>query len=399
MYRSNLTERPDVVVPFQRKTTALTTERFIGLCRAAHTVEYDYSRVDYQGGHNYITIGCPTHGFFEQVARYHRSGQGCSFCKWQKKTKTQEGFLAKCQTAHGDKFDYSQITYERRSQVLTLSCPQHGEFTVKAGPHMDGHGCLPCGLRARLSNLEDFLVRARATHGDTYDYSKTVYVNANVKATFICSLHGEFEQTPMGHLQGCGCPACALIGRTATAEERKQRLWVAHGDRYDFSKVSYENLASHIKVEVVCREHGSFFSSWGNLSVGRGCPRCHTPSVGEVRIAAFLDDAGISYKPQKRFDDLRGKRNIPLSFDFYLPDLNMLIEYDGAQHYDFRIFKLFSPNATLEQFDEMQMRDRRKTAYALDNGFRFLRIPHTEFQRLQQALEEAGVLPSLKAVG
>ena len=56
----------------------------------------------------------------------------------------------------------------------------------------------------------EFINRARVTHGQTYDYSKTVYVNQNSGLTVTCPRHGDFSTTPQCHLNGCGCPSCAL---------------------------------------------------------------------------------------------------------------------------------------------------------------------------------------------
>lgn len=56
---------------------------------------------------------------------------------------------------------------------------------------------------------ETFIEKAREIHGDTYDYSKTEYVNIKTKVCIICPEHGEFWQEPRHHLEGRGCPICA----------------------------------------------------------------------------------------------------------------------------------------------------------------------------------------------
>jgi hypothetical protein len=55
---------------------------------------------------------------------------------------------------------------------------------------------------------EEFINRAIAIHGNKYDYSKVVYVNSTTDVCIICPIHGEFWQTPSGHLQGRGCKDC-----------------------------------------------------------------------------------------------------------------------------------------------------------------------------------------------
>lgn len=55
---------------------------------------------------------------------------------------------------------------------------------------------------------DSFIAEARAKHGDRYDYSKVNYVNSATKVCIICPEHGEFLQSPSGHLGGNGCPKC-----------------------------------------------------------------------------------------------------------------------------------------------------------------------------------------------
>lgn len=55
---------------------------------------------------------------------------------------------------------------------------------------------------------EEFIKRARAIHGDKYDYSKVEYINIKTKVCIICPEHGEFWQVPAEHLRGRGCKDC-----------------------------------------------------------------------------------------------------------------------------------------------------------------------------------------------
>jgi len=80
---------------------------------------------------------------------------------------------------------------------------------------MKGHGCMLCaaknrGINQRLSNKE-FIEIAINKHGDFYNYSSINYIDWITKIKIICPIHGEFEQTPSSHLQGCGCQKCAYI--------------------------------------------------------------------------------------------------------------------------------------------------------------------------------------------
>lgn len=68
-----------------------------------------------------------------------------------------------------------------------------------------GEFCLVCQKRL---TTEEFITKARAVHGDKYDYSKAEYINNHKKVCIICPAHGEFWQKPNNHLNGHGCSSC-----------------------------------------------------------------------------------------------------------------------------------------------------------------------------------------------
>ena len=55
---------------------------------------------------------------------------------------------------------------------------------------------------------EQFVAKAREIHGDKYDYSKVVYVNAKTKVCVTCKEHGDFWITPDHLTRGKGCNLC-----------------------------------------------------------------------------------------------------------------------------------------------------------------------------------------------
>lgn len=119
---------------------------------------------------------------------------------------------------------------------------------------------------------EEFITRARAVHGDKYDYSKTVYRRSSEKVCIICPIHGEFWQTPGNHLSGKGCRACAG-NEPYTTETFIEAAKKAHGDKFDYSKVEYKS--AHTPVTIVCRRCGRVFQQdpMAHLD-GRGCAHC-----------------------------------------------------------------------------------------------------------------------------
>lgn len=88
---------------------------------------------------------------------------------------------------------------------------------------------------------ELFIQKATEVQGDKYDYSKTEYVNEKTKVIIICKEHGEFQQVPYSHLQGCGCNLCGINLRTKnqsyTIQEFINKSRIIHEGKYDYSKV------------------------------------------------------------------------------------------------------------------------------------------------------------------
>ena len=130
---------------------------------------------------------------------------------------------------------------------------------------------------------KEFIRKALRVHGDEdkYDYSKSKYINAKTKTTIICSIHGDFLQTPNDHLSGYGCPKCAGNIKSNT-EEFIEKARKIHGDKFDYSKANYIN--NRTKVCIICPEHGEFWQTPHDHLAGKGCYKCGREIIIESRI-------------------------------------------------------------------------------------------------------------------
>lgn len=72
-----------------------------------------------------------------------------------------------------------------------------------------------------MSSIEKFIADSIKTHGDRYNYSKSVYVKCSENVTIICSIHGDFVQLPRNHANGANCPKCAAEARAVSAKSRR----------------------------------------------------------------------------------------------------------------------------------------------------------------------------------
>ena len=198
--------------------------------------------------------------------------------------QTTQDFIEKARKIHGDKYDYSCTEYKGARYNVDIRCKIHGVFTQIATNHLSGKGCKECSrtkvAKDQTSNIEEFIGKARNIHGDKYDYSLVDYVNNHTQVEIICKEHGNFLQAPNGHLSGRGCKEC---GKEKSIEDIKSRLMLlkdefikraseVHGNKYDYSSVDYKDTRT--KIEIICKEHGSFFQSPNKHMQGRGCPTC-----------------------------------------------------------------------------------------------------------------------------
>ena len=141
-----------------------------------------------------------------------------------------------------------------------------------------------------------------------------------------------------------------------------------HNNFYDYFKSDFTTVAS--KVIIICPIHGDFPQTPNNHLKGVGCPTCSS-SKGEKKISKLLDDFGINYIKQKKFKDCKDKNC--LSFDFYLPNHNIIIEYDGRQH--FESFEIFGG---YEKFLITKKHDEIKNEYCRNKNIKLIRISYKD---------------------
>lgn len=105
---------------------------------------------------------------------------------------------------------------------------------------------------------------------------------------------------------------------------------------------------------------------------------CLSKSVGEKKVKTQLELLQIKFKREKTFKDcINPKTGRKLRFDFYLPDYNCCIEYDGFTH-----FVASGGWNTEENLAGIQYRDNIKNTFCKDNNIRLVRIPCTDFNEI-----------------
>jgi DNA-directed RNA polymerase subunit RPC12/RpoP len=232
---------------------------------------------------------------------------------------------------------------------------------------------------ARL-DIEDFKTKAAEIHKGKYDYSKVLSIKNNrEKVLIICPIHGEFPQTPHNHLSGQGCPYCSPWSMPKTKENFIKEAREIHGYKYDYTYVEYKRLTN--KVKIVCKKCGNIFEqSASSHLAGAGCPHC-IQSRGETRVRLTLDKLRVKYEEQKIFQTpiAPGQKHL-FRVDFFVPGKNLIIEYNGEQHYIARRI------VTKKSLERQQKRDEALRRFCKEANIDLLEIPYTDFKNIDSIL-------------
>ena len=124
-----------------------------------------------------------------------------------------EYFINQAKEVHGNKYDYSLVEYKDIYTKVKIICPVHGEFFQIPVGHLTGRNCIKCGdlKRGKHNKLTtfSFIEKVNIIHSYKYDYQLVKYIKNSIKIKILCPIHNEFEQLPMCHMRGYGCPKCA----------------------------------------------------------------------------------------------------------------------------------------------------------------------------------------------
>lgn len=348
---------------------------FIEKANKVHKNKYKYDKVKYVNSYTKVTITCPKHGDFEQAPHGHLDGNGCTKCIYINKrmeyVTNLEQFIEQANKIHDFVYEYNKSTYINNHTKLIITCPRHGDFIQKPNDHLCGSGCSKCGnekKRVKKSDTKErFIEKAIKAHGNRYNYDKVIYVNNHTKIIINCSVHGDFEQLPSNHKNGSNCPACVNCARHTT-ESFVAKANIVHDNKYKYDKTTYNG--NREKLIITCKTHGDFEQAAHSHLSGRCCPSCND-SKGEAAIAEILDMFNFKYERQKKYIDCKNIRSLP--FDFFLPEFDLLIEFDGEQH-----FRPIAAWGGQEKFEKTVANDKIKTEYCAINGKKLLRIRYDE---------------------
>lgn len=288
--------------------------------------------------------------------------------------------------------DYTFISYNYDNNQLSLSliCNKHNiKYDCLYSNFKKGKRCYQCGLEKRIEskriNQENKFKEQLKNISDGKFKLIDRYITNNEEVEIYHQTCGHsFRCKPSYLLDTKKCYYCEVLHKHRDTEMYKQQIYDLYNGEYEILG-EYTDSRTHILTK-----HKTCGCEWyvtpSNLLKGFGCPNCSS-SKGEVRIKQYLDNHNIGYKKNKTFDTLKGLGKGFLSYDFYLLDYNILIEYQGKQH---KIPAKYSSSVTeedaIKQLKKQKIHDKRKREYAQNHNIKLLEIWYSDFDNIEDIL-------------
>lgn len=243
-------------------------------------------------------------------------------------------------------------------------------------------GCPKCANNMNLSN-EEFLERYKNNINSNIILLEK-YANCTTPILCECKICGDLSyKMPKHIINGNGCRKCVAILRgeqlKLTQKEFEDRVKNNNSNVLIVGKYLGYNERVLCKCIVCNNSWNPFASSILNTT---GCPFCEM-TIGEQLIKNYLDNHNIKYDYEHTYSDLRGINNGLLSYDFYIIEYNLLIEFQGIQHE--RQTEYFGGE---KQFEVQKEHDRRKRQYAKKHNINLLEIWHYDIGNIEKILDD-----------
>lgn len=275
-------------------------------------------------------------------------------------------------------------------------CPHHGHQTLNTWLLLNGAICRKCAIEknkeARSSKERLTIEEEISRYNNNQLLNKEDYINGTTKnLKILCGRCNRiFITDRKSYLKNARrdsnylCPSCnkeMIRARMLRDKDDVEEYINSINNNKLLNKEDYKGN-DVVNLKIQCGFCGEVFTtSLTSYQSGKTmCDKCSSKfSYGELAIKDVLDSNSISYIDEYWFHDCRDKN--PLPFDFYLPDYNLCIEYQGKQHY--QAIEFFGGD---EAFKVRQFHDQIKRDYCSLNDIALLEIPYWEYKNIDQII-------------
>jgi len=278
-------------------------------------------------------------------------------------------------------FNEPYINMKTKLNVTHKSCGNSYEVTPDEFIH-GGNRCPEC-MRNKLTKEQTkthqkFVEEVFELVENNYSVLSE-YTHNKVKIRMKHNTCGhEYEVRPYAFLHGNSrCPKCFGTPKKTT-EEFKDEVSKLVGEEYTVLGKYFGNK-KNIKMKHNICGHVWNVAPAHFLNTGTRCPECaNYKSKGELKVIKYLTEKNISYINNKPHESLNNHL-----FDFQFPNRNLILEYDGIQHY--QPVELFGGQ---KQFEIQKEKDQEKNDFCESNGINLVRVPYWNYEKLEEILEK-----------
>ena len=341
---------------------------------------YKLLSTEYKNNSTKLLVQCDKGHEYEVAFNNFKQGRRCPYCAENVKYTYEE--VKKYVESFG--YELFSEEYENANEYILINPPcEHEPYEVTFSAFKNqGQRCPKC----KGSRISEVL---KTPHYEIKEYVESFgyellneeCINGRTEILVKCPNpdHEAYEvRFSAFKNQNSRCPKCyeEQRGEKSKLSYRYIQLEIEK-EGYKLLSDEYEDAKSKIKIK--CPKGHEYETTWNKFQQEKRCPICNE-SKGEREITKILDKLNIKYIKQYRFEDCKFKQCLP--FDFYLPKYNCCIEYDGRQH-----FEIVDYFGGLDGFIDTKIRDTIKNEYCKKNNIKLIRIPHWDYDKIEEILE------------
>lgn len=287
-----------------------------------------------------------------------------------------------------DKYKYTAKgkLFIKKKAIIYIKCAICGEvYNVTFDAFYNGTRHYDCARKiASMNNRYTIKDISNQLAQEGYSFvDSSQYKTKDSMCTLKCP-RGHIWDTTLHNFDHYKCPYCKEEDRLV--DNYNKLINFLHSINYIF--ISYKHSEDNTcftngYVTYCCNNNHITTQSVNGLYSGKRCGKCST-TKGENMISKILQQYNISFEFQHKFKDCIDKDCLP--FDFYIPSLNITIEYDGVGHFKPIDFAGKGKKWAEENFKTIQRHDNIKTQYCINKGIKLIRIPYIKFDNIEEIL-------------
>lgn len=380
----------NLMLPNHSVASIATKRRKTGLTRDKHLYSYDDAVKEFEKTEytllslkdEYINVNsklrylCPVHGEKSIALSKLMSGKGCNECGELKCRKTRMiEFNKEEDTKICESLNYTYVSTVRNKYgninklCINFICNKHNEYgvqtSIKSNLKKGSNGCVYCNRKNLSKSFIELELEKIVPHISVL----SEYQKLTDRVECKCEKHNYYNTSTIQNLLlGKGCKYCGIEKMSESSKYKMSEIQdIIHKSCDTIDIIGEYNGITNIN-SFICKLCGYLWN--GMIYKHMRCPSCGIKYIGENLIKDSLKDLEIEYVCQKSFVDCRDK--LPLPFDFFLPDYNVCIEYNGEQHY-----KPISFFGGIEAFEIRKNHDNIKRDYCNNHNYKLIEIPYT----------------------